>query len=876
MPLLEAVTFAVGGAIAKSILKLWVGDDVSSSIVDVFESKTSDVLAQRRGQRQFDTIGEKIGESLLPLFESEGARLDEGSRIAIAHEVAAAFNTSRLSSELLAKRNLDPTELAKHVLTSHSIEGQPFNETEKAFYQRIISASCAYIVDIASQLPAFNERTFAEVLKREDMLIARTNEILQEIQHLRQQLDPTTEAGRFEEDYRKGVVRKLDELQLFGTDVSSASRRHRLSVAYITLSVEQKLLSLPTSKQTVNNIGSAMLEGSEEEPERDIVSVDTALAGSRCLLIRGMAGSGKTTLLQWIAVKSALKSFEEPLADWNDSIPFFIRLRHCVQAGLPKPEKFPGLVVSAIADTMPKGWAHTQLKTGRAIVLIDGLDEVPVSYREDVRLWLKELIEIYPLARFVITSRPHAAAEGWMDAEGFGNADLQPMELADISMFIDHWHQAVREELQEQAEKNELVLLAPHLYEDVKGNHSLRNLATSPLLCAMLCALNRDRKQQLPTDRIELYEACCLLLLERRDKERRIELSDYPALTYRQKRLLLEDTAYWMIKNEWSEMVLEHVNERFARKLKDMPGITPDISGSDVRRLFVERSGIIREPVTGQIDFTHRTFQEFLAAKASVDEMDTGLLVEKAENDQWREVIILASGLATKQMREELIKGLIARGDTAKKHRYQLHLLAVSCLETSIELGQEVRAAVEQRLSKLVPPKNMIDAKALAAAGELAVKYLANTGKRSVTINAACVRTLILIKGDAALDVLKGYATDNHSTVMNELIKGWDYFDREAYAKYILSQIFHNRTSLSRNDLNMEYLPSLNGFQYFTSLTSLDLSSCQQVRDLSPLASLTSLTSLDLSRCWQVRDLSPLAKLSNLQSLRTPAEITSP
>ncbi len=110
----------------------------------------------------------------------------------------------------------------------------------------------------------------------------------------------------------------------------------------------------------------------------------------------------------------------------------------------------------------------------------------------------------------------------------------------------------------------------------------------------MLCALNRDRRQQLPTDRVELYEACCSLLLERRDKERRIELSDYPALNYRQKRLLLEDMAYWMIKNEWSEVALEHVDERFARKLKDMPGITPDISGSGVRRLFMERSGIIR------------------------------------------------------------------------------------------------------------------------------------------------------------------------------------------------------------------------------------------------------------------------------------------
>ncbi len=72
----------------------------------------------------------------------------------------------------------------------------------------------------------------------------------------------------------------------------------------------------------------------------------------------------------------------------------------------------------------------------------------------------------------------------------------------------------------------------------------------------MLCALNRDRRQQLPADRIELYEACCLLLLERRDKERKVDLSEYPVLSYRQKRLLLEDLAYWMMKNNYSEAAL--------------------------------------------------------------------------------------------------------------------------------------------------------------------------------------------------------------------------------------------------------------------------------------------------------------------------------
>jgi len=39
----------------------------------------------------------------------------------------------------------------------------------------------------------------------------------------------------------------------------------------------------------------------------------------------------------------------------------------------------------------------------------------------------------------------------------------------------------------------------------------------------------------LPVNRIELYRVCCSLLLERREKESRIDLSDYPALTYDQK-----------------------------------------------------------------------------------------------------------------------------------------------------------------------------------------------------------------------------------------------------------------------------------------------------------------------------------------------------
>src|SRR5438045_7177827 len=109
MALLEAVTIEVGAAIAKSIFKLWIkdsslGENITSSLVDLFKAKTSDALAQRRGHRQFETIGEKVGESLLPLFQNEGANLDESSRIAVAHMVAETFNKAQLSSVVLAER----------------------------------------------------------------------------------------------------------------------------------------------------------------------------------------------------------------------------------------------------------------------------------------------------------------------------------------------------------------------------------------------------------------------------------------------------------------------------------------------------------------------------------------------------------------------------------------------------------------------------------------------------------------------------------------------------------------------------------------------------------------------------------------------------
>lgn len=895
MVILETLTLQVGSVIAKTILKVWLKDkeietEIGIGILDMLKFKGADVLAQQRGRRQFEEIGEKVVENLLPAFDE--STLNEGSKVAVSVAVAETIDQTNVTSAVIANNNLDPSELTNHFLDLNPNATNNFSNEEMSLYHYILKESADYIIDISSQFPNFTERTFSEILKRENLLLNRADEILNEVRQIRKESRRTNieeNVAQFEEEYRRAVVRNLDKVELFGVDVSSPNRRYRLSVAYVSLSIAQKkldkeisstyLLEQKTSPSSLNK------EIDCEENDRLIIAVEDVLMSSPKLILHGQAGSGKTTLIKWIAVNSAGRTFKKQLTELNDCIPFIIFLRQCVEAEFPAPELFPRMVAPAIAGKMPEQWVHNCLDSGRAIILIDGVDEIPQIQRPQVHTWLKELVDTYDKARFIVTTRPNAVEEEWLDKEGFDDAEIQMMELPEINKFIDHWHNAVREELQHEEEKERLDDLKRNLKEIIKLNRSIHNLASSPLLCAVLCALHRDRNQELPSDRIEIYEAICYMLLERRTKEQHliIETKDYPQLNYRQKRTLLEELAYRMMINSWSMVKVERFDQILEQKLENMETLAK-YKTSEIRRLFIERSGMIQMPITRQIDFIHRTFQEFLAAKAAIDNIDTGLLASKANDDQWREVIILAAGLASKKIREELICNIIERGDKEYLNRHQLHLLAVACLETSVELSPDVLDEVRKRLSRLVPPTNITEAKALSSAEDLAVPYIKYDSRYNSTEAVACVRCLSLIGSDSALYALKSYKKEWRQTVLRELFKAADSFDIEYYGHEVLS-------NLTTKYLSLEHFSSLNKIHYMTHLTKLELfDRNEQISDLSPLSNLTNLTWLKLlylpkiksisslsnltklsilyiSRCEQINDFSPLSNLTNLTEL---------
>src|SRR3954470_6884184 len=88
MSLLSLITLAIGPAIAKAILKSWLGDgvgnDVAGSLVDMFKEQAKQIRDQRATSHQLEQIGEQIAAKMLPVFEHESLNLTEQDRRAVA------------------------------------------------------------------------------------------------------------------------------------------------------------------------------------------------------------------------------------------------------------------------------------------------------------------------------------------------------------------------------------------------------------------------------------------------------------------------------------------------------------------------------------------------------------------------------------------------------------------------------------------------------------------------------------------------------------------------------------------------------------------------------------------------------------------------
>ncbi|MFE6820277.1 NACHT domain-containing protein [Streptomyces sp. NPDC057677] len=793
-------TRLASAAIGPILKKLLVSEGPGAGLTGRSEKVRLSSLVSFRGERR--TLTEKDVRKLAATLVSRSAE-GPGERPFPADETEAV--TDALATTLLALGELDMDDV-QAVRLGHTALARRLRDaapgpdglsTDSVRYlESMTEWACLHILDFFTQRSTFVARSLVEQTRGQGELIAKVDELIRRV--------PRADGrdAEFERRYLAHLAKKHGRLTIYGVDLRDAPEKWPLDVAYLSLEAtggpgRTGAAAAETGRGGaavedcvvgVSLVGASFVGALSADPTApyrrgDLVDgrADRILAHHDRVLLRGAAGSGKTTLIQWLAVSATQEDPADDMAYLCGRIPFVLPLRALTRHGerLPAPDRFLSAVDCPLSP--PDGWADRVLAAGRGLVLVDGIDEIPEAERGRARRWLRDLLDAYDGNRWLVTSRPTAVSDDWLASDGFAELTLAPMSAAEVATFVRRWHRAAGP----PAAPYEQPLL-----DALRTTADVAQLATSPLMCGLICALHHGRRGFLPRGRKALYDAALAMLLSRRDRERDmgtpygIDLGDAPQVQ------LIQRLAYWLTLNGRTAMDRAHA-ESVVREA--VPAIT-EAAGYDPGAVFthlLHRSGLLREPTADTVDFVHRTFQDYLAAKALVDRWDIGVLVRHAADDQWEDVIRMAVGHARPRECAEIFEELLKAADTAPDRRTELRILVVAAtaLDHATEVAPEVRQRILARTGAVIPPHGPEEARELASVGRAVLDLL--PGPEGLDDEAAwgVTTTATHVTADAALPYLARFADHTFLPVRSQLMWGWSRFDPTRYAEEIITRL---------------------------------------------------------------------------------------
>lgn len=354
----------------------------------------------------------------------------------------------------------------------------------------------------------------------------------------------------------------------------------------------------------------------------------------RKLIILGKPGAGKTTFLKYLAIQCNEGRFEP------DCVPIFITLKDFAEA-----ENEPSLL-SYVADCYQSietvnlnliDSLSQLLSAGKALLLLDGLDEVRAEDHQHVIKEIRAFSEHFRQNQFVITCR--IAAWDYV-FEKFNEVEVADFDQEQIEAFVSKWF-------------NQKAVKPDQFLRQLNQHPRIKQLATSPLLLTLIC-LAFEESGGFPGSRSELYKEGIDALLKKWDAKRGIQRDQvYKNLSHLRKEDLLSYLALITFKGKelfFKKNIAErHIADYICNLSEaDAAPETLQIDSEVILRSIEAQHGLLIERAKGIYSFSHLTFHEFFVAREIATnslslEQSLQDLARHGTEKRWREVILLTT-----------------------------------------------------------------------------------------------------------------------------------------------------------------------------------------------------------------------------------------
>ncbi|RMF76217.1 MAG: DUF4062 domain-containing protein, partial [Chloroflexi bacterium] len=380
------------------------------------------------------------------------------------------------------------------------------------------------------------------------------------------------------------------------------------------------------------------------------------------LVLLGDPGSGKSTFVNYLAVCLS-GCFVDSDADWltrleaqgwqhGTRLPVLVTLRDFAEA-LEGDTGTAQMLREHIEHTVTQhGDANAAqavldaIGRGQALVLLDGLDEVPNDKREVVRDAVTDFVRSgHANTRYIVTCRILSYTHEAWQIPDMVSETIAPFDRHKINHYISAWYRALN--MQGMIDDESAEQRTGEL-QGLIEQYDLENVASNPMLLTVM-TLVHNHTGTLPRERARLYSECVdLLMLRWRPHDARYLMEELDVHDMELRRLLWEiayDAHSTQTEDEGTADIAE---PDLIFMLRDRLG---DLHKAEVFCNYVEqRAGLLigrgQDAKNRRVfTFPHRTFQEYLAGCYVANNRFRRTVRELArESSTWREVLLLATG----------------------------------------------------------------------------------------------------------------------------------------------------------------------------------------------------------------------------------------